>query len=66
MLFPNFYYMFHGHFGKTLKDFKFEIKNLGDKLQITASGTKENVTKLEAKINAMKTLCCDGEGCCGK
>jgi|WetSurMetagenome_2_1015567.scaffolds.fasta_scaffold737937_2 hypothetical protein len=41
------------------KDLKTEIKNNGDKLVVTISGDKDKLAKLEKKLGAMKTLCCD-------
>jgi hypothetical protein len=57
--------MFH-NFGNCCKDLDFDMKNQGDKLVITISGEKEKIAKMEKKLDAMKTLCCDesGSACC--
>ena len=56
---------------KCLKDFhkKFKItkENKGDKLIIIFSGSKEDVAKMDKKIDAFCVLaddCCDGENDC--
>jgi len=57
---------------KCLKDFhkKFKItkENNGDKLVITFAGSKEDVEKMDKKIDAFHVLaedcCCGGEDCC--
>lgn len=47
-----------------LKKFKITTENQGEKYVVTFEGSKEDVTKMEEKYKAMKTLCCDDEGCC--
>ncbi|MFH1375244.1 MAG: hypothetical protein ABIH35_01085 [Patescibacteria group bacterium] len=54
--------MFHS-FKNCCENLKFEMKNRGEKLEITFSGKKADIAKFEEKLKALKTLCCDG-GCC--
>lgn len=56
---------------KYLKELKMTIENKGEELVITAKGSKETVSKLEKKLEAIKELgddccCCndDKENCC--
>lgn len=51
------------------KKFKITKENKGDKLLVTLAGSKEDVAKLDKKIDAFHVLmedCCDEEGgkCC--
>jgi len=53
-----------------LKKFKISKENKGDKLVITFAGAKEDVEKMDKKIDAFHVLmdgCCDdkdGDCCC--
>lgn len=47
-----------------LKKFKITTENQGEKFIVTFEGTKEDITELEEKHKAMKTLCSDGDDCC--
>lgn len=50
------------HFFKIFKDIKVSMENQGEKLVITANGTKDAISNLEKKLNSLKELC--GDGCC--
>ena len=59
--------MFHHYMGKMnefLKKFKIDAQNEGEKFVVTFSGSKQDVTDLEEKYKALKTLGCCDEGCC--
>jgi hypothetical protein len=47
-----------------LKDLDFKMENQGKKLVITIDGEEEKLKTLEKKLNAMKELCSDEDGCC--
>ena len=54
----------HGKVKDFLKKFKITTENQGEKFVVTFEGNKEDITKLEKKHKAMKTLCCDDDNCC--
>jgi hypothetical protein len=60
---------FFRHMKKMHEQFDIKKENKGDKLVITFSGKKDDVDKLDKKIDAMHVLfgdCCNGEesDCC--
>jgi len=54
----------HGHMNKLFEGLEVGMENKGEKLLITVSGDKEKIKILEKKLNAIKELCSDEEGCC--
>ena len=57
-------YMMHGHLQELLKDLDVTMENKGDSLVITVKGDKDKLKNVEKKLNAIKELCSDEDGCC--
>jgi hypothetical protein len=61
-----FNYEFIGHCLGLKGEFEISKENKGDKLIVTFSGDKNDIKKLEKKLDAFQTLtgdCCK-DGCC--
>ncbi len=58
---------FMSHFKKWHEKFKISKELKGDKLTVTFSGKKNDVAKLDRKIDAMHVMmedCCEEGSCC--